>query len=490
MSRGKLPARTPVLVGWATVSQREDDPLRAREPLALMIDACRKAGSSSLLRAVERIYVPRGRWRYRNPGGAIARTIGADNATSVLAHVGVLQQTLFGDACQRIRDGDISTAMIVGGDAGYRLQRARIAGIRADDSQQSDDPDDIWSPEEDLLHPAELRAGLGAAVGLYALLHSAFTAGGDSEDHRQRIAGLMSRLSQIAADNPQAWTRQALTAQDILEPGPKNAMQAFPYTRLHCANWSVDQAACLILCSAERAVELGVDPDRWIFPVASSESNHMVPVSARPRLDQCTGARLAGEAALAAAGIASSDLDFVELYSCFPIALESYAQALGLPLDRPLSVTGGMAMAGGPFNNYVLQATCRMADLLIASGAERPRSGLVSSVSGILTKQGFGIWSNQTLAPFAAIDVSAEVAAAEPPVPVAMDYDGSARVLACTTLHDKGQRTSAVVIAETLDRRRIVASSTDEAIMTLIERGELPGTPITVSGGCQFSTAS
>ena len=74
-------------------------------------------------------------------------------------------------------------------------------------------------------------------------------------------------------------------------------------------------------------------------------------------------------------------------------------------------MTGGMAFAGGPFNNYVLQATCRMAELLREGQGQ---NGLVSSVSGILTKQGFGTWGRQP-APggFVFNDVTADTALLE-----------------------------------------------------------------------------
>jgi len=65
-------ARSPVLVGIGVSTQREED-ARALEPLDLMIDAVRRAGKDSgaeaLLAGVQRVAVPKGRWRYQNPGG-------------------------------------------------------------------------------------------------------------------------------------------------------------------------------------------------------------------------------------------------------------------------------------------------------------------------------------------------------------------------------------------------------------------------------------
>ena len=50
----------------------------------------------------------------------------------------------------------------------------------------------------------------------------------------------------------------------------------------------------LLFCSVSKAEELGIPLDRWVFPWASTESNYMVPVSARRQLDACPGAKLAG----------------------------------------------------------------------------------------------------------------------------------------------------------------------------------------------------
>src|SRR5690606_33429505 len=129
-----------------------------------------------------------------------------------------------------------------------------------------------------------------------------------------------------------------------------------------------DQAAALLLCSAGRAQALGIPPERWVYAWAGSESNHVVPVSARADLARCAGAQLAGRAVLEAGRLQVRDVELVDLYSCFPIAVEMTAHEIGLPLDprRPPTLTGGMSFAGGPFNNYVLQSTCRMAELMRA----------------------------------------------------------------------------------------------------------------------------
>lgn len=474
----------PVLVGVGVATQRHDNPLDALNPLALMLQATISAGAEApgLLPRIDRILIPKGRWAYPDPGRHIANGIGATGARSILSTVGVLQQTLIGNACAAIATGEARAALVVGGDAGYRILRAGIAGIELPEPEADGTPDELLAPKEELRHPAELRAGMRMPVGLYAIMESAFRArhGWSIAEHRQRLGALYSRFSAIAADNPHAWTRTPVTPDAIAEPAARNPMQAFPYTKLLCSSWNVDQAAALLFCSAELADELGIPHDRRVYPWASTESNHMVPVTARAELDRCHGARIAGQAALTPFGLDVADLGLIDLYTCFPLAVEAYAAELGIDPARDLSVTGGMSFAGGPYNNYVFQSTARMAELLRQG---KGRTGLVSCVSGVLTKQGFGLWSTQPAPePFRFIDVSAEVARAVAVKPVVMDRTGPGRIAGYTVLHDRSRPPTGVAIVDLTDNSRAVVTSDDPALTETMQQTELCGATVFVDG--------
>jgi acetyl-CoA C-acetyltransferase len=188
----------------------------------------------------------------------------------VLSLVGVLQQSVIAEACELISTGEIDVALIVGGDAGYRLALAERDGITLADRVDDRLPDVLLKPQADLRHPAELRAGLQMPIGIYALIDSAFRAslGWSLEAHLSRTAARYSRFSEIAANNPCAWRRERLSPGQIRAPSERNPMQAFPFSRLHCSSWSVDQAGALLLCSVERAVAAGIGTERWVFPVS------------------------------------------------------------------------------------------------------------------------------------------------------------------------------------------------------------------------------
>lgn len=484
MNGAAIADNTPVLVGIGTAGAREDDFDRAPEAMDLMLEAVAAAGrdcrSAAALPGVQWIAVPQGRWGYRDPAEEIARAAGAVLPTKVLASVGVLQQSLINEACERIGKGLIHTALVVGGDAGHRLRRAQSAGVAATERNQASEPTLRLEPAAELRHAAERAAGLHMPVGLYAILDSARRAarGIGVDEHRARLAALGAAFSGIAAENPHAWRRAAMEPAAIRDGSPANPMQAFPYTRAHCSNWNVDQAAALLFCSAARAGALGIPQERWLFPVASAESNHMIPVTARASLSGCPGAALTARAVLDAAGLDASDISLVDLYSCFPVAVTTCAEAAGLPPGRDLTVTGGMPFAGGPYNNYLFQAVCRAAELL----REGPgRTALLSCVSGVLTKQAFCVWSTEpSPRGFVRVDVSEAVGRQARVLDVVDDFTGAARIAGYTVLHGRGLPRG-VMVLDTPDGARALATTEDPGLNARLQDEEFIGRTVRVA---------
>ena len=485
MNGAAIPDHTPVLVGIGTAGARQDDWSRAPEAMDLMLEAVAAAGndcrSAAALPGVQWIAVPQGRWGYRNPAEEIARAAGAERPTTLLASVGVLQQSLINDACERIGQRLIHTALVVGGDAGYRKRRAKLAGMAAAERTQASEPELRMAPAAELRHQAEVAAGLRMPVGLYAILDSAHRAarGIGVDAHRTQLAELGAAFSGVAAENPRAWLRRRLEPAAIRDAGPPNPMQAFPYTRAHCSNWNVDQAAALLFCSAARARAIGITRERWLFPVASAESNHMIPVTARASLSDCPGAALTARAVLDATGLDASDIDLVDLYSCFPIAVTTCAEAASLPSGRDLTVTGGMPFAGGPYNNYLLQAVCRAATLLREGSG---RTALLSCVSGILTKQAFCVWSTEpSPRGFVRLDVSEAVGRQARVLDVVDEFTGAARVAGYTVLHGREGAPRGVMVLDTPDGARTLATTEDPGLNARLQDEEFVGRTVRVA---------
>ena len=156
-------------------------------------------------------------------------------------------------------------------------------------------------------------------------------------------------------------------------------MVGLPYTKYMNSNNDVDMAAALIMCSADAAGRLGIGADRWVFPHSGTDCHEHAFVSHRDTFARTPAIEIGGRRALALAGVGIDDIALIDLYSCFPSAVQLGATSLGLDpyaADRQLTRTGGLAFAGGPWNNYVMHAIATlMADLRERPGERRPGVG-------------------------------------------------------------------------------------------------------------------
>jgi acetyl-CoA C-acetyltransferase len=143
-----------------------------------------------------------------------------------------------------------------------------------------------------------------------------------------------------------------------------------------------------------------------------------------------------------------------------------------------------MAFAGGPYNNYVFQATCRMGQLLREG---RGRHGLVSSVSGVLTKQAFGLWSRAPARDgFVLRDVSEEVARVTGTVPIVDAAAGGATIAGYTVLHERGQPPRGVAVVDAEGGRAVVLTE-DPALVARMESDELCGAGVRLADAHTFT---
>src|SRR5262245_5327799 len=229
------------------------------------------------------------------------------------------------------------------------------------------------------------------------------------------------------------------------------------------ANNAVEQSAGLIVCSVERAESLGVPRDRWVFPWAGTQAHDSYAVSHRPDLRSSAAIRLAAQELWKLAGVGVDDVDHADLYSCFPSAVQIAAAEIGLGLDRPLTVTGGLSFAGGPWNNYVTHAVAGMAGVLRSSPGT---VGLVTANGGYVTKHALGLYS--TAPPPAGAFRWADVQPAVDQVPgrelceQVDDSDGTVEIESWVVSHDRSGSPERVLAACLLDDgRRAWAFSED-----------------------------
>lgn len=393
-----LDPRTPVLVGCGQLTQRVDDPADGREPLALMLAALDRAGEDArcmeLLRHADSIRVPRGVWRYANPAAWLAERIGTVRApeTGLGPISGSTVQTMLHHGAREIAAGRRDVVLLVGGECEHSRRRAKAAGIDLGWTQQPGPaPDETFGSHDPGFGPVERKYRL-RPIQTFSLYENALRAqrGTSPEAHRLAISELWSRLAQVAAANPYAWNRKALSPEEIRTESEDNRMVAYPYTKYLVANMVVDMSAALLLTSVEAARRHGVPEERWVFPHAATGATVELPLAERSAFHDQPIIRRAGRRALELAGLAATDVDHVDLYSCFPSAVQIAADELGFDPARELSVTGGLTWNGGPFNSYVMHSLATLMDRL----REAPGStGFASSVGGYMAKHAFGAYA-------------------------------------------------------------------------------------------------
>ncbi len=494
-----LDPRTPVLVGCGQVTNHPDGaallpggvdpPGPSAEPLELMVTAVRAAAADCggdgagdrLLAQTGSVRVVRPlSWHYADAATPLAERLGI--APRELAQSGIggnSPQMIASASARAIAAGTVDVVVV----AGAECLGSRVAHRRANGGAEPPwtvQPPTTPAPvalgtDRAPVTDEELRAGLLQPVHVYPLFEQAIraAAGRTPGEHARVVGGLWERFAAVAAGNPLAWDRSAPTAAEITAPGPGNRMIALPYTRRMVAYDRVDQGAALVMCSVERARAAGIPEDRWVFPVAGADANDHWFLTERHDLGRSPAIAAAGRGALGLAGKTADDVAHVDLYSCFPCAVELGAQALGLGLDepdRPLTVTGGLTFFGGPINEYALHGIAQMAREL----RRDPGSlGLVTALGWYATKHAVGLWSTSPPgAGFRWADVQDEVDAL-PRRAGAADHTGSVTVETYTVTCDReGRPERAICALLTADGRRTWGTSADPATVAELVEGD------------------
>jgi acetyl-CoA C-acetyltransferase len=478
---------TPVVVGVGQWTLRNGGVGLTPEPAEMMAEALRRAAADAgpghrLFGAATGLWtVNTLSWRYANPPLRVAQALGITPRHLLTTSVGGdSPQLLVSRAAGAIAAGAHDAVLIAGAEAQRTRRLARLEGAHLPWTRQPEGtpaPDVVGSAREPV-HPAERAVGALLPVHFYPLFENALRGahGQTITQHQLSIAELWNRFAKVSSSNPHAWRPSPTDAAMIATPGPANRMVAFPYTKLMNANNDVDMAAAAIVCSAATARSLGVPADRWVFPLAASESHEEWYVSQRQDLHTSPAIRANRDVAFELAGIGIDDVAHLDLYSCFPAAVEVAADALGVPLDepdRPLTQTGGNTFAGGPGNNYSTHALAALAGRLREDAGA---IGLLTANGWFLTKHALGLYSTRPPASgfrWSSAQVRADL---RRPRRVAEIYSGPVRLETYTVLHGRdGAATGAIVAGLTPDGRRAWGANTDADVLAALETQDFLG---------------
>jgi len=477
--------RTAVIVGVGQVSHRAAGIDDALTPAGLMAEAIRRAAADAGISGVPNVdslrVVSTLSWRASDPARELAALLGITvRRTGLSTPGGNSPQSLVNATAKDIQDGNVDLVVLTGGEAWRTLQRYRKNGEKPAWAVKQDGaaPDQVFGEDLDMSHPGEQAHGIFMPVQIYPMFETAIRhANGRTVDEQMKVSSeLWSRFSAVAAGNEYAWIRTARTAEEIRTAGPANRMIGFPYPKLMNSNNDVDQGAAIIMCSVAKARELGIADDRMVFPHAGSDCHEHKYVSNRWTFAETPAIALGGKRALELAKCSIDDMAIVDLYSCFPSAVQLGAKSLGLSLDRQLTRTGGLSFAGGPWNNYVMHSIATVVTEL----RERPGDkGLVWANGGYATKHAFGIYSTTPPAdgrfhhayPQDEIDAMPRRELAE-----GADGAGDVTIEAYSVMHDRdGNPEKGLVACLTGDGRRTWGTTGDAGAAAAMCSGEWIG---------------
>jgi acetyl-CoA C-acetyltransferase len=338
--------------------------------------------------------------------------------------------------------------------------------------------------------------GIKEPANVYPLFENALRGhyGRSLEEHQECMGELYQCFNSVAAANPLSWFPTRRSAEEIATATEQNRYVGFPYTKYLNSVIQVNMGASLVLTSVAKARELGVPESKFVYLHGCADGNDAWHLHERTDYHSSPAIRGLGERALAMAGKRIDEIDFFDLYSCFPSAVQIACDALGVAHDDPrgLTVTGGLPYFGGPGNNYVTHAIAHMMERLRA----KPGSvGLLNGNGWFVTKHAMGVYSTAPPIRDWQRDDPAGYQSellGPPHPPFTENPAGPATVETYTVLNGRRGLEGAIVVGRLQDGTRFLADAPKSAWTAMMEHDMLgaTGEVTQVDGRNVFAPAS
>lgn len=495
------PERIPVIIGGGQINDRTPDPAQALDSLQLMAAAMHAAeadvGVGRLLADLDSLaIVDQISFReFLDLSRDLADLLEIDppiNYQSAGLH-GDTPIRLLNEAANRIGAGEARLCAVVGGEA-LRTARARQQEAAFQDkllgaNRAIQNDGEVPNPVRQIATMARPNYnqayGLISPVDVYPLYENAGRAayGQTLAEAQNESAVIWSLMSEVAAANEDAWIRRAYSADEILTVDNDNRRIAHPYSKLMVANSVVNQGAAVILASLAEARRRGVADKDIVYVGMGAAAREAGNIVKRDRYDRSVSMDTAIRRCLILNGMTAEDLDFVELYSCFPCVTKMARRTLGWPVDRPATVFGGLTFGGAPLANYMSHAVVSMVNKLRAEG----RTGFLFANGGFATDNHCMILSNQPIAAATFpqdFDYRFEADAVREAIPsVDEGFTGPVTIETYTIFYRRdGTPRAGVVVARTPDAVRTLAHVDvgDNAMIAFLTDGRIE--PVGTSG--------
>lgn len=395
--------------------------------------------------------------------------IAAMASTAAIGDAGGTQPLqLLQESLTTIARGETQLVLLAGAEAIANQRFAQRNALAPNWNESFDVPMDSRVYRKRFAAAHELASGMFLPAHYYSLIENrqAQELGHTPQQHREYMARLLAPFSKVAANNPHSFNSRQYDINALVGQDRGNYPITVPYSKLLIAQDSVNQGAALLITSVGKARQLGVNPARWIFVQAYAEGTdqHLVERVDPARSDAM---RQVLQATLAMAGADARDMEFIDLYSCFPCAVHAACEVLDLPVDGsvPLTVTGGLPFFGGPGSNYPTHALAEMVARLRGGKAR----GLVTANGGNLWKHAAAVLGKQPSTEASEPinwenGIPFKVATERIPSLACCEGSTTGRIITYTVIAQRQKPDIGIVLAETPSGQRLLAHSLEPAL--------------------------
>src|SRR6476620_5774184 len=200
--------RIPVIVGVGEISDRPKETVEGLEPLALLVEALKRAEQDSggkFLGEIESLdIVSFLSWRYRDPEIQLSERLGIKPKHAYYGPVGGESPIRYlHEAAQRIARGECSVAAVCGAEAQSTATKAERAGLTPPWTPFAHD---VPEPKRGAAFqkPMAVKLGVFRPITVYPLYESATSAhwGQTPREALAESGSLWSTYSDVASNNP------------------------------------------------------------------------------------------------------------------------------------------------------------------------------------------------------------------------------------------------------------------------------------------------
>ena len=480
--------RIPVIVGVGEITDRPSEITDGLEPLALLIEALKRAEADSgvaLLGEIDSLDVVNFlSWRYRDPEKLLSSRLGIHPKHAYYGPVGGESPIRYlHEAAQRIARGECRVAAVCGAEAQSTATKAERAGITLPWTPFAHD---VEEPKRGAAFqkPTAVKLGVFRPVSVYPFYEAAASThwGQTPREALAESGTLWSAYSQAATENPHAWIKRRFTPEEITTPSRDNRLIAWPYTKLMVANPTVNMGGALLMTSLAQARAAGIAEHKLVHVVGGASAEEPRDYLDRDQFVESHAQNAVLEAVTDLAGGNAAAFDAIELYSCFPCVPKMARRTLGLAVGFNPTVTGGLTFFGAPLNTYMTHAACAMVRKL----RDGSSLGLLYGQGGFVTKHHALALSRQAPSKLLAQETSVQSEAdrRRGPVPAFVtEATGTATVESFTAIYGRNNAVEhGVVMLRTPENSRALARVPAYDRSTLAHLLDMERSPVGSSG--------